>query len=399
MSTIADLIQRIQRTISVERLVRTTMRLVAVASPSGHAGPCADLLADEMKADGIRAKRVEAEHPTCPAVLATLEAGVDGPILQFATHIDTADLPLKPPSASEGRLFGTGVANMKAGLAAALEAFRVVRDLGGVQTGALLFTAHDLALAATANGRQLSALISAGLHGDAVLIPGPVSGHLPVAGRGSVTWQATVTRPGEPTAEVARLPGQPLVIAAAADLVTRVSTLNNALAATESHPVAGTGSAFVGHVHAGDSADHDPREAVVLGTRRWPEGVSPDRMEHGLRDIAQQVGHAHGVSVGLEYRTPRGPFLLDPDSKAVRTFQQCYTAISAHPLATGPKAGSDDGNQFWAHARVPAITHGPVAGGVGTTNEWVDADDLVRVATLYALAAFLFCAGTPAASA
>ena len=47
----------------------------------------------------------------------------------------------------------------------------------------------------------------------------------------------------------------------------------------------------------------------------------------------------------------------------------------------------DDGNSFWSLAGVPAITHGPRAGGQHTLEEWVSVDDLERVALLYAATA------------
>ena len=40
---------------------------------------------------------------------------------------------------------------------------------------------------------------------------------------------------------------------------------------------------------------------------------------------------------------------------------------------------------------VPAITHGPRAGGAHTLQEWVSIDDLTRVAKVYALTAIEFC--------
>ena len=63
----------------------------------------------------------------------------------------------------------------------------------------------------------------------------------------------------------------------------------------------------------------------------------------------------------------------------------------AHPLPIGPKPFVNDGNSFSALGGVPAITHGPRAGGQHTVNEWVEIDDLVRVALLYAATAVEFC--------
>ena len=51
----------------------------------------------------------------------------------------------------------------------------------------------------------------------------------------------------------------------------------------------------------------------------------------------------------------------------------------------------DDGNSFYGLRRLPAITHGPRAGGQHTVHEWVEIDDLVRVAHLYALTAAAYC--------
>ena len=63
----------------------------------------------------------------------------------------------------------------------------------------------------------------------------------------------------------------------------------------------------------------------------------------------------------------------------------------ARRLPEGAKPFVDDGNSFWALAGIPAITHGPRAGGQHTVSEWVEIDDLVRVAKLYAATAILFC--------
>jgi acetylornithine deacetylase/succinyl-diaminopimelate desuccinylase-like protein len=71
----------------------------------------------------------------------------------------------------------------------------------------------------------------------------------------------------------------------------------------------------------------------------------------------------------------------------VAAFQESHAAVSGSPLPTGPKLFVDDGNSFSSLAGVPAITHGPRAGGQHTVEEWADIDDLARVAVLYAMTA------------
>jgi acetylornithine deacetylase/succinyl-diaminopimelate desuccinylase-like protein len=83
--------------------------------------------------------------------------------------------------------------------------------------------------------------------------------------------------------------------------------------------------------------------------------------------------------------------LLNQDSPLVAAFQEAYAALAGQPLPVGAKPFCDDGNSFWSLARVPAITHGPRAGGAHTLDEWVSIDDLVRVAHLYAVTAATYC--------
>jgi acetylornithine deacetylase/succinyl-diaminopimelate desuccinylase-like protein len=60
-------------------------------------------------------------------------------------------------------------------------------------------------------------------------------------------------------------------------------------------------------------------------------------------------------------------------------------------LSFGGKPFVDDGNRYAAEAGIPALTHGPDAKGAHTTEEWVAVDELVRVATVYALTAVGYC--------
>jgi succinyl-diaminopimelate desuccinylase len=87
----------------------------------------------------------------------------------------------------------------------------------------------------------------------------------------------------------------------------------------------------------------------------------------------------------------RDAFALDRQASIVGDFLRAYEAFSGIALPVGPKPFVDDGNCFWAHGAVPAITHGPRAGGQHTIEEWASIDDLMRVARTYALTATLYC--------
>jgi acetylornithine deacetylase/succinyl-diaminopimelate desuccinylase-like protein len=275
---------------------------------------------------------------------------------------------------------------MKGGTAAAIEAFRALRDGRLIERGAVLFVAHDLHEAPWGLGQQIDALIRDGLHGDAVLIPEPLNQTLPVIGRGAATWKVILSRSGPPVHEVMRPPHEPSVIAAGADLIRRIGELDARVSAGVDSP-AGKPSAFVGQVHAGEIYNQYPKQCMLEGTRRWRPGTDAADVEAEFRGLVGDVEREHRVTAEIDWRFIRGAFELDVNHPFVAAFQESHAAVSGSPLPTGPKLFVDDGNSFSSLAGVPAITHGPRAGGQHTVEEWADIDDLARVAVLYAMTA------------
>ena len=387
----ASILHRVRAAVHRDRLLDTATRLVAVPSPTGSAGRAADELESILRADGFAVERHPAAHPEAPAVVARLRAGSQGRTVQFNGHLDTVHLPFAPPRVSGDRLTGSGSADMKAGIAAAVEAMRAVRDCGLLGAGGILLTAHDLHETPWGDGRQLDALIAAGIHGDAVLIPEYFNTALGVVGRGGFTWKVTIRRPGPPVHEVYR-PAEPSVIYAGADLIARLRALEASLAA-DTDPLAGPASVFVGCVEAGAIYNEYPHECRLEGTRRWLPGTTFATADAEFRGLCRDFAAASGLAVDVETRLMREAFRLDAEHAFPRTFQSVQALISGAALPHGGKPFVDDGNTFWASAGVPAITHGPNAGGAHTTAEWVSIDDLVRVATLYACVALAYCQG------
>jgi succinyl-diaminopimelate desuccinylase len=390
MKVDAALLERLSSHVSRPRLLETARRLIEVPSPTGAAGPVADCLAAILAADGFAVERPTGGYGESPAVVARLESGRPGPALQFNGHLDTVHLPFVAPHEEDGLLKGSGASDMKAGIAAAVEALRALKDAEVLPSGSVLLTAHDLHEAPWGDGRQLNQLIRDGLHGDAVLLPEPMSSVLPIAGRGSATWKVRIRRNGPPVHEVMRPREEPSVILAAAELVKRLADLDRRLS-TRSHPVCGSESVFVGQIHSGEIYNQYPQEAWAEGTRRWLPGDDRRAIEASFRAILKDVAADTGTVFECKWMLIRDAFALDTAAPLVGAFQKCHRAISGAVLPEGPKPFVDDGNSFWAEAGIAAITHGPRAGGQHTVSEWVDVDDLMRVALLYAATAVMFC--------
>jgi acetylornithine deacetylase/succinyl-diaminopimelate desuccinylase-like protein len=391
MHALADIRERLEKAVNRGRLLDTATRLVGVPSRTGEAGAAADCLASILTADGFRVERPVAAHPPSPAVVVRLDTVRPGRTLQFNGHLDTVHLPFVPPAVEDGRLTGSGAADMKGGTAAAVEALRALRDSDLLPAGAILFTAHDLHEAPWGRGQQLDQLLRDGVVGDAALLPEPLCDRLPLVGRGGATWKVFIRRQGPPVHEVMRPLDEPDVIAAGAEGIARLNRLGARLAATQVDPQAGSASVFIGQVHSGEIFNQYPQECRIEGTRRWLPGTARAEVESEFRDLLAELARDTGTQVSTEFTFIRDAFRLEPDDPLVGAFQQAYTALSGAPLPTGPKPFIDDGNSFYGLRRVPAITHGPKAGGQHTLHEWVEIDDIVRIARLYALTAVLYC--------
>jgi acetylornithine deacetylase/succinyl-diaminopimelate desuccinylase-like protein len=381
--------ERLHGAVQRRRLVETAVALIGVPSRTGEAGAVSDCLAAILCDDGFKVERPAGGHPTAPAVAVRFDSGKPGRTIQFDGHLDTVHLPFVPPAVADGRITGSGSADMKAGIAAAVEALRVLRETGALTRGSVLLTAHDLHETPWGDGSQLDQLIAKGYVGDAVLLPEYLNDRLAVIGRGGLVWKATIQRSGPPVHEVLR-PNEPSVIAVGAELIARLSRFNDGLA-LKSDPLAGNESVFIGQVHSGEIFNQFPQECRLEGTRRWLPGTRRADVEAELRTLFAETAHATCTRIDAEFTIMRDSFLLNQEDSFVGCFQRAYTATAGKPLPVGAKPFCDDGNSFWTIAGVPAITHGPTASGAHTLNEWVSIDDLVRVAGLYALTAATYC--------
>eukprot|EP00913_Durusdinium_trenchii_P008954 g8420.t1 len=197
-----EIVDRLRGAIRTDRLLDTAVQLVGIPSPTCDAAKVSDKLAEILTADGFDVERPEAGWPKSPAVAARLTVDDTGRTLQFNGHLDTVHLPFVPPRVENGMLYGSGASDMKGGVAAAVEAMRILKETEALPTGSVLLTAHDLHEAPWGDGSQVDGLIDAGYIGDGVLLPEYLCDHLPVLGRGLAVLEVTVTRDGEPIHEV-----------------------------------------------------------------------------------------------------------------------------------------------------------------------------------------------------
>ena len=182
------------------------------------------------------------------------------------------------------------------------------------------------------------------------------------------------------------------MIAAAAELVARLGRLDDELAAAP-HPTCGPASVFIGQIHAGEIFNQYPQEAWLEGTRRWLPGTDPVAVERDFRAPARAARRrTRGTMVTCKWMLIRDAFALDLADPLVAAFQCCHRGDLGGTASLRPQAVRRRRQQLLRAWRASRRSPTARAGGQHTVSEWVDIDDLVRVALLYAATAVEFCA-------
>ena len=387
------MIEKITRAVDEKRLLDTAVSLIELPSPTLSAGAVADRLAEILVAEGFAVERPEADWPEAPAVVARLESGQPGRVLQFDGHLDTVHLPFVAPRIENGILYGSGSSDMKGGIAAFVEALRILRDTDAIQRGGVMITAHDHHEAPWGDRRQLLALIREGYIGDGVLLPEYLGDVLPVAGRGMAVFSIEIERDGEPVHEVLRPAGLPDVVGVGAELIQRLKALCERLSAKIA-PHVGSDSVFVGRMESGEIYNQSPVKCRIEGTRRWVAAGSEPKAKRELEELLAALAVESGTRVNLvDWVVPGDAFTVDEQSPLFAAFQGAHEVVTGNVLKVGAKPFIDDGNGFMNVGGVQALTHGPCATGAHTLDEEVPVAELLRVAKVYALTAFDFCQG------
>ena len=227
-------------------------------------------------------------------------------------------------------------------------------------------------------------------------MPEPLTDYLPVVGRGAATWKVLHPPAAAPGARgdapgrraerhrrrgrtgrpAGRVPG------AAGD--ARATRAPAARASSSARSTAARSTTSIRR-----SAGWRGRGAGCPASSAAPSSASSAPCSTSWRrDTKTSVETASSASSATPSASTRPTAL-------VTAFQKSYQAVERRAAAAGGQAVRGRRQQLLRPGPIPAITHGPRAGGQHTVNEWVDIDDMERVALLYALTAVAYCTAGP----
>ncbi len=148
-----------------------------------------------------------------------------------------------------------------------------------------------------------------------------------------------------------------------------------------------------------------PGEAVLMVDVRTIPGQSHDGIREGLKGLARQVeeevrGHyeaydrelvvrrRHDLKVEVNFITDRPCTRTDEEDPVVLAADWATRRVSGKEPVHAGVPGATDGTFLWQHKDIPIVTMGAGVRDVAhQADEWVDLDQLIETARIYALSA------------
>ena len=393
-------------------LIETTQKLVAVASPNppGDVTAVAEMAAGLLQAiEGVRIARYE----TAPGIInlvAVIPGAGPGRRLIFNGHLDTFPVGegkwTVPPlggTLKNGRIYGRGVSDMKAGIAATLTAVRILARLRDRWRGELVVTlAGDEENMGSLGSRWLLEHVPEA-KGDAMLC-GDVGSPMVVRfGEKGLCW-VELEAVGQPAHGAHVHKGQNAIdrLRHALDGLKRLEELpveapaavSSAIAAakTVSEPLSGEGEAEtlrrvtvnIGTIEGGISPNLVPAQARAAADIRLPVGVSLEAIEAALH---RELDACEGVTWRIIRAYP--PSFTPPDHEIVQRTVAAATKVFGKAPVSNMRVGASDARLYRMFG-VPSVVFGCTPFNMGAPDEHILVDELIAVAKVHTLAAFGF---------
>jgi acetylornithine deacetylase len=339
-----------------------------------------------------------------PNVMGLRRGTGGGRSLLFSSHIDTVpagpDRWSRDPWSAEiadGKLYGLGAYDMKAGLAASIMVVKALQDLGLHLRGDLMVESVVDEEFGGCNG-TLAARLK--YNADLAVVPEPTNlvvcpAHhgglmLRVTFHGKPGWGFSPESPVDPTSAIARF----IVILNAWAAKRATQPAPQIYADNPALPV------LINQLKAGDVslpffADRVPSEAwLSVWIEAYP-GTTQDQIVEDLQAYYRQAQTTDPVLSKFEpeWRPIRwlDGSAIPADHPGITTFAEVLASVQGTPATIQGAPFACDGHIFNLYSPTPMLLLGPTGGQPHSPDEFVNVDDYCRLVETFILGAIRWC--------
>lgn len=335
-------------------LIATDSRNPSLAPDAPGEGPIAEFLADVLRRWGFQVDLLEA-LPGRPNVIARIGGGHAGYSLLLNGHLDTVGVegmthPPHDPVERDGKLYGRGSCDMKAGIAAmCAAAVRAAKsDLGG-----------EVVVTAVVDEEFTSAgtrvLLEAGITAHAAIVTEPTRLHIAPAHRG-FAWCDVVVH-GR-AAHGSRYELGVDAISHAGLLLAELHAFDADVLRARTHPLLGSASMHAGTIRGGTGISTYPERAEFSLERRTLPGERGADFVDEVRDAAARVkARVPNFRADLTLGLVQDPNDVPVDHRIVSALSAAARAAAVAAPVSGLSCWTDAA--LLTAKGIPAVCFGP----------------------------------------
>jgi acetylornithine deacetylase/succinyl-diaminopimelate desuccinylase-like protein len=391
-------------------LIAAAQALVAAPSPNppGDVSLAADVAIRLLEViPGVEVSRYE-PAPGIVNVVARIDSGVPGRRLIFNGHLDTYPIgenlawtvaPLGGLLA-DGKLYGRGVSDMKAGIASSIIAASVLAHHREGWSG-------EIVIALAGDEESMGQLGSQWLlehvefaRGDAMICGDVGSPRIIRFGEKGLLWiEVTATGKAAHGAHVHKGINAIDRLRTALDAIKQLENIlvetpfeitKEIIAATAlSESISGIGESDVlrqvtvniGTIEGGTSPNLVPTLARAQGDIRLPIGISTNEI---IKKVNEWLQPMEGVTWRVVQRYE--PSYTSPDHEIIKLTRHAASQVTGEAVVKNMRVGASDARLYRAFG-VPTVVLGCTPFGMGAADEYVLVEELIQVAQIHALVA------------
>ena len=373
--------ETISSSITPGRITELIEALVSIPSVTGSEQAVGDMLHGYFREIGLSdVHRIPVED-SGDSLAVRIPGRGNGRAFMLNFHQDTFDAcdrwETDPwlPVVKDGRVYGLGAHDMKAGAAAVLCALEAVMRSGVELAG-------DLIVSATTDeenwSRGAHVLIQSGLlEGcEGCLIPEPTPpGRLRIGSRGRHVIKIDLA--GK-TAHAAYTGEGVNAVHDAAEIVSALDRIE--LGWNDEYDLGGT--VCVIEISGGRNIILVPERAQIVLDRHILPGQTVDQAVRDVEALIRSLSVESRWKVSWDDRpTPApAPYIVDPDSKFVRSARLRVEEQLGRPVRYALARSVADTNHFAVTGGIPTLVYGPEGGNTCQANEYVSIESTLRVA-------------------